>query len=370
MRSKTVILLVLALGCGLVASIGISQMLQRQDQPAGDTSPVWVVKTDIKQNEPLTMQNLALEQWPKEKIPPGTLGKMEEIEGKRARVNLYAGEPILDKKLLSKDQISASFKVPPGFRLFTVTADAVSSFGGLLHPEDRVDVLLYVAKANGIARTGTKTILQDIKVFAVNDVVQNTDDQATQSITAKTVTLLVTPSQAEKLVLANEIGKIKLVMRSPDDKGNSTPDGATEVGLFSPEKSDRDREDMNPPANPKAGLTALLNAATQSQSAAPQQPAVAEPRSEPVVPPETFAMQIIRGAEMSEIDFRKRMDDPTRWDNGTSTSISGSSPSTPEASDPPASTSPAPAAKSSNATPNPANGPGAAWLKKISGANN
>jgi hypothetical protein len=42
MRSKTVILLVLALGCGLVASIGISQILQKQDQtPSGDTAPVW-----------------------------------------------------------------------------------------------------------------------------------------------------------------------------------------------------------------------------------------------------------------------------------------------------------------------------------------
>ena len=72
MRSKTLILLVLALGCGLVASIGISQVLQRQDQtPAGDTAPVWVVMMDIKRSDPLTMQNLKLEQWPKDKIPAG-----------------------------------------------------------------------------------------------------------------------------------------------------------------------------------------------------------------------------------------------------------------------------------------------------------
>ena len=92
MRSKTVILLVLALGCGLVASIGISQILQRQDQtPAGDTAPVWVVMTDIKRNDPLTMQNLKLEQWPKEKIPPGALSKLEEVDGKKAKVATVRG---------------------------------------------------------------------------------------------------------------------------------------------------------------------------------------------------------------------------------------------------------------------------------------
>ena len=38
---------------------------------------------------------------------------------------------------------TVSNEVPPGFRLFTVSADGVSSHGGLLHPDDRVDVLVY-----------------------------------------------------------------------------------------------------------------------------------------------------------------------------------------------------------------------------------
>src|ERR1700684_650790 len=120
MRPKTIILLVLALGCGLVASIGISQVMQRNQDagPGGDTSPVWVAKSEIKPNEPLTMQNLKLEQWPKEKIPPGALSKMEEIDGKRSRVNMYVGEAILDKKLLSKDEVDISYNVPKGMRLY------------------------------------------------------------------------------------------------------------------------------------------------------------------------------------------------------------------------------------------------------------
>ena len=318
MRSKTVILLVLALGCGLVASIGISQILQRQDQgPAGDTAPVWVVMTDIKRSDLLTMQNLKLEQWPKEKIPPGALSKLEEVNGKRAKVALYAGEAVLDKKILGKDQQDFSNEVPPGFRLFTVSADGVSSHGGLLHPDDRVNVLVYVSKGTGISVTGTKTILEDILVFAVNDQVRTQEDKVNESISAKTVTLLVTPAQAEKLALANQIGKISLIMRSPSDKGSSSQNGTTLRDILITDKSDRDAEEMNhPPANPKAGLTAMLNQA--QQAAAP----VAQPAP---VQQETFAMQVIRGTEISELDFKKKLDDPTKWDNGTSTTIANTS---------------------------------------------
>jgi pilus assembly protein CpaB len=328
MRSKTVILLVLALGCGLVASIGISQILQRQDQaPAGDMAPVWVVMTDIKRNDPLTMQNLKLEQWPKEKIPAGSLSKLEEVEGKRAKVAFYAGEAVLDKKVLGKDQLDISSTVPPGFRLFTVSADNVSSHGGLLHPDDRVDVLVYVEKKPGIALTGTKTILEDILVFAVNDQVRMQDDKASESIAAKTVTLLVTPGQAERLALANKIGTISLVMRGPSDNGSSNPDGTTLKDILITEKSDRGAEEMeHPPVNPKAPLTALLD---QSQPTA--QP-VAQPQQ--VIPDQTFTMQVIRGTEISQLDFSRKMDDPNRWDNGSWTVSGNSTPSTPEAEQP------------------------------------
>jgi len=351
MRSKTVILLVLALGCGLVASIGISQILQRQDQtPAGDTAPVWVVMADIKRNDLLTMQNLKLEQWPKEKIPPGALSKLEDVDGKRAKVALWSGEAILDKKIIGKNEQDISSEVPPGFRLFTVSADGISSHGGLLHPDDRVDVLVYVAKTTGIAVTGTKTILEDILVFAVNDQVRTADDKANESINAKTVTLLVTPGQAEKLALANQIGKISLVMRGPSDKGSSSPNGTTLKDILITDKSDRGAEEMDhPPVNPTVGLTAMLNQ-TQQTTIPVHQP-------EPVVQHETWPIQVIRGTEVSEVEFRRKMDDPTHWDNGSSTSIGGPPQSTPEVEQPkpentkPENTKPATEANSGSKTP-------------------
>ena len=49
MRGKSLALLVLALGCGLVASLGITQVLAKRGDPSApsDTTPVYVAKADI-----------------------------------------------------------------------------------------------------------------------------------------------------------------------------------------------------------------------------------------------------------------------------------------------------------------------------------
>ncbi len=313
MRPKTIILLVLALGCGLVASIGISQVLQRNQDagPAEEMSPVWVAMADIKTGDLLSPQNLKLEQWPKEKIPHGALTKLEDIDGKRTRAALYQGEVVIEKKLRPGESYSA--RVPQGFRLYTVQADPINSHGGLLQPGDRVDVMVFVNKGNGIIEAGTKTVLQDIKVFAVNDQVNPSEDKSNESITARTVTLLMTPSQAEKAALAAEMGKIRLVMRGPNDKDEVNPAGTPLSALFTPEKTDRDVESMDHNPKPKgSGLTAMLNQAlggNPSSSGA----------SQPVIAPsdQSFTMQLIKGTEISQSEFTRRTDDGTRWDNGS-----------------------------------------------------
>ena len=308
MRPRSIILLVLALGCGLVASIGISQVLQRPDQgPAGETAPVWVATADIKRDDPLNMQNLKLEQWPKDKIPPGALSKLEDVDGKRAKVGIFQGEPVIGKKLLGKDEQSVSNTLPKGFRAFTVQGDAVNSHGGLLHPGDRVDVLVFVNKSTGQYETGTKTIMQDIEVFAINDQVRSMDDKGADSIAAKTVTLLVTPNQAQKLALAAEIGKIRLDMRGPDDDARADSKPTTVEAMFgTSEKTDRAKEIIEPAFDPKAsGLGALLN----------QQKPQPAPQPEPIPPQdETFIMQIIRGTEISQAEFSHKLADPDHWD--------------------------------------------------------
>ena len=241
MRAKSIVLLVLALGCGLVAAIGITQVLaKREGDPAvapGDTETIFVAMKEISVGEPLTPQDVRLEQWPKNRTPPGALTRIEDVEGRRTKGLIIPGEPILEKKLFGKGDKNqgASVLIPKGYRVYSVRVDDVSGGGALVQPGDRVDLLLFLAKnlAKGIHKTTTRTILQDIKVFAVNDEYQlSSRDQTTKKVVARSIRLLVTPAQAEVVGLADELGKIRLVLRSPMDDEHAQPPSASPEDLL------------------------------------------------------------------------------------------------------------------------------------------
>ncbi|MEX2111626.1 MAG: Flp pilus assembly protein CpaB, partial [Pirellulales bacterium] len=146
MRSKSIVLLAVALGCGLIASIGISQLMDVRNQggDSGERQPVFVAMADINAADELTAQNIKLEEWPKAIVPAGALTRLEDVEGKRCRMKIYAGEPILSSKLLGPDEsIGAAKEIPPGYRVAHVTVDGATGSNNLILPGDRVDVLVF-----------------------------------------------------------------------------------------------------------------------------------------------------------------------------------------------------------------------------------
>ena len=149
MRPKSLLLLALALGCGLVASIGISQVMDRNGQHPGqlETVPIYVALHNINLGDPIDADMLSLQEWPKDKVPRGAISKLEELEGRRPRTAIIEGEPILEGKLLAPGQIADPIRsIPKGMRLKTIAVDAEKSAAGLLGPGDRVDVQLFVAQ--------------------------------------------------------------------------------------------------------------------------------------------------------------------------------------------------------------------------------
>ena len=262
---------------------------------------------DVGQGEPLTPQSLKLEQWPKDKVPPGSMNHLEDIENRRTRTKLYAGEPILDAKLAPKgvNAPGADIMIPKGYRVVSIRVDAVSGGGNLLLPGCRVDILVHMAKnpSMGIRETTTRTILQDIKVFAVNDVVGvEPGGPETKSIQARTVSLLVTPAQAEKVTLAQEMGNIKLVMRSPEEDTQAATEGARPQELFGvSEKGERKKEQLDPDGTVEGvkekgkGFLDFLKAVQQKAEA---EKAAAPPAEE------LWSMRVLSGPEINDVTLR------------------------------------------------------------------
>ena len=310
MRPKSLLLLILALGCGLVASIGITQVMAKRDGNTAtsgvETQPILVALDRIPLWTPLSAQVLKLEEWPKDKVPQGALSEIEEVDGRRTRTAIYPGEPILDTKLFGKgaNEHGASVMIPKGYRLVSVKVDSVSG-AGLILPGDRVDVavILRADPGRGVSETTTKTFLHDIKVFAVNDQFQVDPSTDEKSITAKTVSLVVTPKQAQDVMVCSEAGKIQLVMRSPDDdKPEEIPASKLSEILHGKGKgSDREKESLveKPKPEEKSNLAKkfedFLNKARATAGPIPGTDVAA------AQPPQTWPMRFILGSEIREV---------------------------------------------------------------------
>jgi len=121
----------------------------------------------------------------------------------------------------------------PGMRSVTVGVDAVSGAAGLIWPGDHVDVLLTQTLEDDSVplgqRIAAELVLRDVRVIATGQqLVQGTVSNGGANKTADeatTVTLEVTPDQAERCEVATHLGPLSLVVHSSQFSPSS--DGAT-----------------------------------------------------------------------------------------------------------------------------------------------
>ncbi|MBP89671.1 MAG: Flp pilus assembly protein CpaB [Planctomycetaceae bacterium] len=232
MRAKSLILFVIAIGCGLAASIGVSQYMENASAPGTEleTEKILVAITDITIGETLDAQTVKLEEWPKDRVPEGAVLDFEEVEGKFSRTRMYAGEPILNAKVMDSNKGSKTVTIPKGYRAVAVKVSAETAGGGLIQPGDRVDVLVLLRKSQEVRETGARTILQDVNVFSVDGATERAVDADGQARSLNTVALLLKPRQVEAVMLASELGRLFLTVRRPDDDIDTEVGGGETVG--------------------------------------------------------------------------------------------------------------------------------------------
>ena len=281
MQPKTLLMLALALGCGLVAAIGVTQIVSgsgdKENLGSGEVTPIYVALEDIEMGRPINVEGIKLEDWPKDKVPAGALSQLEDVEGRAPRAKIFAGEPILEFKLLTKGEMGdgADIMIPKDYRVIPVSVDEVSGGASMILPGNRVDVYLHVQKSAEFHESMVKQILQNVKVFAVGDTWSRTyEDERTMR--AKTVSLLLLPTQAMKVTLAAETGKLSLVLRSPEDDLASDVEKVSVGELFSDSELANTNKDSNilyaenESAENKQQLLELLKGDSSGMPAAPE----------------------------------------------------------------------------------------------------
>lgn len=293
MKPKSVILLAVALGCGLVAMLGVQKALTKPEQKKAETVRVLVATTDISPGVPLDDMNTKFKEMAKTDVPPGAVTTPDQFADRSLRVGAVPDEIIMQAKLGEPGVYGASSEIPAGMRVVTVPVDLTKTHSGLIRPGDRVDVLLsYSVRSAGFGEVKkVRTVLEYIKVFATDNLrAGEAGGKGDMSeINAKNISLLVDPEQAKRLMMANSLGQLCLALRHKKD---DEPVAGEAISMTDFEGLTASAGQEDDPFNPGENATARETLKAEIAPPAATEPAVAvEP------PPQTWKVHIYAGGE-------------------------------------------------------------------------
>ena len=216
---------------------------------AAPAAPQIAFKTIVVAAEPLgfgaqlTRDKLVELPWAQDALPEGASATIDGLLAGGERVvlsSVAANEPVLMAKLSGPDgRATLSNLLTAGMRAVTIRIDEIAGVGGFVTPGDRVDVVLTrdagaIREVEGNARgasgstVATEVVVENAKVLSVG---QGVDERQTAPQVASSVTLEVTPDDANKVALARNVGTLSLSLRSAGENSGAA-DGVTTLSAF------------------------------------------------------------------------------------------------------------------------------------------
>jgi pilus assembly protein CpaB len=307
MKAKSLVLFAVAAGFGLVAMLGVMQIINAK--PGKEPMVrVLVATADIPSGMPLDETNVGFKEFPQSAVPGGAVTKEEEYRGKAIVSRAVTGEIIMAAKLGGAEAITASHQIPKGLRVATVSVNATKSHSGLIRPTDRVDVVCAYTLQDAVTRrnvTHVKTVLDFIEVFAVDAVRAGREGEVDGAI--KNVSLLVNPEQYQLLMAAEKMGELDLSLRNRADVEKTDVAELSDSVFYQQDTNAGSREGIEKPAAPVAAVPAMpaasnsnglgdfLTAAMSAMSTTATEPVAAEGTPK-------WTMTICRGPDIEDVE--------------------------------------------------------------------
>ncbi|HEU4651504.1 MAG TPA: Flp pilus assembly protein CpaB, partial [Croceibacterium sp.] len=203
----------------------------RQEQVAREQqlARIVVATQPLEFGQPLTAQNLRLQNFPQASVPQGAFTSLEEaMRGGRVALRpIVPGEPVLADKVSGTDgRAVLAANLADGMRAVAIPIGATTGVSGFARPGDTVDVLL-TRKIPGDGAQDedvmTDVILERVKLLAIDQVA---NENETKPKVGKTAVVEVNLYDAQKLVLADRLGTLSLALRNVE---NDEPAARTTV---------------------------------------------------------------------------------------------------------------------------------------------
>lgn len=199
---------------------------QGQQQAGPELVSVIVAKQQLTYGTPIRPNDhLRWAKFPKDSLPEGAFTKAEDLLGKQLEGGAWSetryvlrqmevGEPILEAKITGFGESQRmAMRLEEGRRAVAIRIDAVTGVAGFVAPGDRVDVLM-TRKSGRDGGIESVVILENIRIIAVD---QKTNEQSNNPTLGSTATVDVTAEEAQKLALAQQLGRLHLSLRAQGD---------------------------------------------------------------------------------------------------------------------------------------------------------
>lgn len=255
MNRQVLILIIGGLFAALIVALLVQSVIgggKTQTSPETvtiETTQVLVAARNLNIGDELTPQMVKWQDWPRNALFPGAVTRSSNedpnaplpITGQLSR-SLAAGEPITANTLIDNTKggnfIASSLR--EGMRAMSITVNAQSSVAGFVTPGDYVDIILTHsvrlpagdnirdASRSVVSQMASQTLLENIRVVAVD---QEAKERKEIKL-FKTVTVELTPKQAEELALAQSMGDLSLALRRIGDTSSpELPKATTDIRM-------------------------------------------------------------------------------------------------------------------------------------------
>lgn len=228
----------------------MEKRLRAEFAKEGEMVDVVVPLGDLRPGEVVDMDAFAQRQIPADLVPPDLVppDEIERAIGQTLKIGIPRGRPLQWGYLSSGAQPSFSDTIQTRMRALTIAVDELNSISGMIRPNDRID-LFYVTDALGgqVSGKAVLPLLQNIVVKATGNITRREvppGGGAEIERTYSTLTLDIAPGDAGRVLLAQEQGALRAVLKHASDQQNSSYPMTTQDDLMGASGANRPRADL------------------------------------------------------------------------------------------------------------------------------
>jgi pilus assembly protein CpaB len=281
-NTRTLIVLLVAIAVAGLATFGVYRAIQRMPVREVEVAHTYVIVATrpLAMGARLSASDVKVVPWPSRAPLAGAHAKVDEVVNRGVISAVLENEPVTDAKLAPLEAgAGLPPTIPPGMRAISVRVNEVVGVAGFVVPGTHVDLYVTLKQKT---ESETRIVVSNVQVLTAGTRYDQEKAKSGEAMPSSVVTLLMTPEDAERTVLASSEGQIMLALRNPLDAAATATRGTRTGSLFVGEET----------------RVAAPVAPSRPKAAAPPAP-VAAPIVPPPLPPPPYIVEAIRAAKRS-----------------------------------------------------------------------